>query len=97
MGWELTLSSKGQLTIPKDLREAVDMHPGDQVVLTVLDGTLVMTPKNVDFADLAGLLGVPPKGAATLEEIDAAVLRAAGANVIDIDDDHCGGEADAAE
>ncbi len=97
MGWELTLSSKGQLTIPKDLREAVDVHAGDQVVLTVLDGTLVMTPKNVDFADLVGLLGVPPKGAATLEEIDAAVLSAGGANVLNLGDDGRDGKADAAE
>ena len=56
MGWELTLSSKGQLTIPKDLREALDVRAGDQFLFTVVDGALVITPKNIDFSDLAGLL-----------------------------------------
>jgi len=35
--------------------------------------------KNIDFNDLAGFLGAPPKGRATLEEIDETVTRAAGA------------------
>lgn len=94
MGWEATLSSKGQLTIPKDLREVLDINPGDQVLFTVMDGKLIMTPKNIDFADLAGFLGTPPNGPATLEEIDAAVVSAAGANVLDLGNDD---KADAAE
>ncbi len=42
-----------------------------------------MTPKSINFNDLAGLLGSPPNGRASLEEIDAAVTEAAGSDVAD--------------
>ncbi|WET76164.1 hypothetical protein [Rhizobium croatiense] len=42
-----------------------------------------MTPKSINFNDLAGLLGSPPNGRASLEEIDAAVTDAAGNDVVD--------------
>jgi antitoxin PrlF len=84
--WEATISAKGQVTIPKEMREALDLRPGDQLICSVVDGEVIITPKNVDFKDLAGLLGSPPNGPATLEEIDAAVLKAAGANAADIED-----------
>ncbi|CAN7372871.1 AbrB/MazE/SpoVT family DNA-binding domain-containing protein [Pararhizobium sp. LjRoot255] len=93
MWWEVTLSPKGQVTIPKEMREALKLRPGDQLIYSVVDGEVVLTPKNIDFNDLAGLLGKPPKGRATLEEIDAAVLKGGGANVVDTQDDD---EADAA-
>jgi len=92
MGWEVVVSSKGQVTLPKDMREALDLRPGDQLVYSIIDGEVVLTPKNIDFNDLAGLLGKPPKGRATLEEIDETVSKAAGHNVVDTDDD----QADAA-
>ena len=87
MRWEVTLSSKGQVTIPKEMREALNLQPGDQLIYSIIDGEVIITPKNVDFNDLAGLLGRPPGGPATLEEIDQAVLEAAGANAVDVSDD----------
>ncbi|MES5100917.1 AbrB/MazE/SpoVT family DNA-binding domain-containing protein [Agrobacterium sp. BA1120] len=83
----MTLSSKGQVTLPKEMREALNLRPGDQIVYSIIDGEVVLTPKNVDFNDLAGLLGKPPRGRATLEEIDESVLKAAGGNVIDTDEE----------
>lgn len=85
--WDLTLSPKGQITLPKELREELKLRPGDQMIHTVIDGRIVITPKNVDFNDLAGLLGAPPNGNATLEEIDDAVAQAGGANAFDVADD----------
>ncbi|MCL6710072.1 AbrB/MazE/SpoVT family DNA-binding domain-containing protein, partial [Pseudomonas sp. R2.Fl] len=79
-----------QVTIPKEMREALDLRPGDQLVYSLIDGEVIMTPKNVDFGDLAGLLGKSPSGPATLEEIDDAVLKAAGANALDTKDDKSG-------
>ncbi|CDZ57435.1 AbrB/MazE/SpoVT family DNA-binding domain-containing protein [Neorhizobium galegae] len=93
MWWEVTLSPKGQVTIPKEMREALNLQPGDRMIYSLVNGEVVITPKNVNFNDLAGLLGKPPKGRATLDEIDAAVLEAAGANAVDTQDDK---EADAA-
>ena len=86
MGGYATLSSKGQLTIPKDVRDELMLAPGDKVVWTVVDDHLVGTPKNLNFADLAGFLGDPPGGSATLDEIDAAVREAVGRHVAGDDD-----------
>ncbi len=93
MWWEVTLSPKGQVTIPKEMREVLNLQPGDRLIYSLIDGEVVITPKNLDFNDLAGLLGKPPKGRATLDKIDAAVLAAGGANAVDIGKDK---EADAA-
>ncbi len=87
MQWEMTISAKGQVTIPKDMRELLGLRPGDQLICSMIDGQIVMTPKNVDFNDLAGFLGRAPNGPATLEGIDQSVLKAAGANVTDVKDD----------
>jgi antitoxin PrlF len=85
--WESTLSAKGQVTIPKEMREALDLRPGDQLIYSVVDGEIILTPKNVDLKDLAGFLGDAPNGRASLEDIDAAAVMAAGANVFNTDDD----------
>jgi antitoxin PrlF len=81
MGGFGTLTSKGQLTIPKDVRDALALKPGDKVAWTIIDNHLIGTPRNLKFADLAGLLGDPPGGPATFEEIDAAVREAVGRHV----------------
>ena len=85
--WEVTLSGKGQVTIPKEMREMLHLQPGDQLIYSLIDGEVAITPKNVNFNDLAGMLGKPPKGPATLDEIDDAVLQAAGAHAISTADD----------
>ena len=82
MGAFASLTSKGQLTIPKDVRDALALKTGDLIAWTVVDGYLVGTPRNLDFADLAGFLGDPPGGPASLEEIDAAVQDAVGQHVV---------------
>ena len=74
---ELTLSPKGQITLPKDIREALELKPGDMVMLTVSNGRLIFSPKNVDFNSIANLLGTPPKGPATLEQIDETIANEA--------------------
>jgi len=82
MGAYASLTSKGQLTIPKDVRDALSLKAGDMIAWTVVDGYLVGTPRNLDFADLAGFLGDPPGGPASLEEIDDAVRDAVGRHVV---------------
>ncbi|MEP6565344.1 MAG: AbrB/MazE/SpoVT family DNA-binding domain-containing protein [Mesorhizobium sp.] len=72
------LTSKGQLTIPKNVRAALLLKVGDTIAWTVVDGYLIGTPRNLEFADLAGFLRDPPGGPVSLEEIDTAVRRAVG-------------------
>lgn len=52
------MSSKGQLTVPKAVREALGLAEGDSVVFRVQGSraTLARTP---DLLDLAGAVSVP--------------------------------------
>ena len=81
MGDHPTLTSKGQITIPKDVRDRLSLKTGDAVAWTVFGSYLIGTPRNLDFAGLAGLLGDPPGGPASFDEIDASVMEAVGRHV----------------
>ncbi|THV21456.1 AbrB/MazE/SpoVT family DNA-binding domain-containing protein [Peteryoungia ipomoeae] len=57
----MRVSSKGQVTIPRDLRELVGIEPNSEVIFTVEDGRLMLSSKNSSEAiqervRLAGLL-----------------------------------------
>ena len=52
-----TLTSKGQTTIPKEIRESLGMKAGDRMTFTLMpDGTVVMRVKNKSITQLAGIL-----------------------------------------
>ena len=52
-----TMTSKGQMTIPKDIREGLDLKPQDRVHFTLLaDGTVIMRAKKRSIRDLYGIL-----------------------------------------
>jgi antitoxin PrlF len=54
---EATLTSKGQTTIPKEIRDSLHMKAGDRMTFTLMpDDTVVMRLKNSRVADLAGSL-----------------------------------------
>ena len=51
------LTSKGQTTIPKDIRDQVGLQSGDRMHFSVLsNGTIVIRVKNKSIADLRGAL-----------------------------------------
>jgi len=52
------MTSKGQITIPAEIRRRMNLAPQDRVVFTLLsNGTTVMRAKNRSILDLAGSLG----------------------------------------
>jgi len=52
---ETSLTSKGQITIPAEIRRQMNLEPQDKVVFTVLpNGTTVMRAKKRNIKDLAG-------------------------------------------
>jgi len=70
-----TLTSKGQMTIPQEIRDKLELKPGDRVELNVLpDGRVLMTP-TVPLASLAGILP-KPKRAYTVEDMNTAIVEA---------------------
>lgn len=77
----LTMSPKGQITLPKEMRELLGLRDGDDLVCNLIGEELIITAKSIDFNDLAGLLGDPPNGTAELGEIEATILEHGGRNV----------------
>lgn len=74
-----TMTSKGQLTIPKEIRDELKLTPGTRFYVTIRNGQVVAVPKNKKLADLAGILGKPPDGARlTVEAMDEAIMEAVG-------------------
>ena len=53
------LTSKGQLTVPKQVRDALGLRQGDEVVFH-LDDQGVSLRRTPDFLELAGSVEVPP-------------------------------------
>ncbi|MEN9864985.1 MAG: hypothetical protein RL748_575 [Pseudomonadota bacterium] len=54
---DTTLTSKGQTTIPKEIRDSLGLQTGDRMSFTLLpDGTVIMRVKNKSILDLAGML-----------------------------------------
>ena len=57
MSCDTTLTSKGQTTIPKEIRDSLRIKPGDRMTFTLMpDGTVVMRVKNRRIVELAGSL-----------------------------------------
>lgn len=54
---EATMTSKGQVTIPADIRKSMRLNAGERVVFTQLDdGTTVIRAKTRSILELEGML-----------------------------------------
>jgi antitoxin PrlF len=53
------ITSKGQITIPKAVREALNLGEGDQVVFRVIEGERAILARTPDLLELAGSIPVP--------------------------------------
>jgi antitoxin PrlF len=75
--YELTVTSQGQMTIPKEVREWLGVGAGGKIRLTVdADGRMAISPVELSVRRMFGMLGKPPRSL-TLEEIDEAIADAA--------------------
>jgi antitoxin PrlF len=70
-----TVTSKGQVTLPKSVRESLQLKAGDRVLFRVLNGRAVLA-KVPDFLELAGSVPVPSgKRGASWSRIRAETRR----------------------
>lgn len=77
MGYVAKVTSKGQITIPKDVRDALHLEKGSSVFLLLGAGEVTLRPRTGRAVDLAGFLGRPPAGAGLkVEEMDDAIADA---------------------
>lgn len=71
-----TLTSKGQTTLPKAVREALALKPGDRVRYVIADND-VRILKARPLATLYGLLARPGQDPVSLETMDDAIAAGA--------------------
>lgn len=74
-----TLSSKGQITIPIEVRTELKVNTGDRVeFVQIAPGRYEFVAATRDITELKGMFG-PTQVMVTLEDMDAAVAQAAAA------------------
>lgn len=72
------LTSKGQTTIPKPVRDALKLKPGDRIQFNVdKDGIVRITAINKDISSLAGMFYDPNRKTVTIEEMNEGIAQAA--------------------
>jgi antitoxin PrlF len=66
---EATVRSKGQITIPADIRRALGLITRERVSFTLVpDGTIVLRAKNKSILELRGILKPAPKTTVSAED-----------------------------
>jgi AbrB family looped-hinge helix DNA binding protein len=74
-----TITSKGQTTIPKEIREKLNLRPGDRISFIVeADGRVYIQPLNVHVEELSGILHQPGREPVSIEEMNAAIEQSGG-------------------
>lgn len=75
-----TITSKGQITIPIQVRKALKLKAGDKVdIFEEADGRYVFKPKTGSIREMRGILKkmglVPDSPPLSIEEMDKAILE----------------------
>ena len=73
-----TMTSKGQVTIPVEVRQRLGIESGDRIEFVEIEGGYAIQPAIDDVRSLKGLLRKPPKPV-TIDDMNAAIrLRGSG-------------------
>ena len=74
--WQATVTARGQVTLPKPIRDRLLLNPGDRIDFVVeADGSLRIVAPTVPVTALKGVLP-KPRVPVTLREMDKAVISA---------------------
>lgn len=75
--YESTMTSKGQTTVPKEIRKQLNLRSGDKVFWYLEEGRIVLRTKNRSINDLAGMLHRPGQRQVSLQEMEEAIAEGA--------------------
>lgn len=69
------VTSKGQTTVPKEVRDFLGLEEGTQMDWILDDGKVTVKPRKLRAIDLAGILGPPPSGVTntSVEDMNKAI------------------------
>ncbi len=68
------LTSKGQITLPKSVRDRLRLATGDRVEFVETEAGFVLRTATRDIRELKGILPRPPRPV-SIEEMNAAIAR----------------------
>ena len=69
---ESTITSKGQTTVPAEIRALVQAKPGTRLVWSAMpDGTIIVRAKTRSILDMAGMLNAPKGQPVRVEDMNA--------------------------
>lgn len=75
-----TLTSKGQVTVPKAIRDALNLRPGDKLdFIMSQNGELRVAAATASVKELKGMVA-KPSSPASLADMDRAIRSAAARN-----------------
>jgi len=76
-----TLTSKGQVTIPKEIRDSLRLHAGDKVEFVITESRkALLKPVTKKVDDVFGRLHKPGRKHISIEKMDAGVRQKMQAN-----------------
>lgn len=70
-----SITQKGQVTIPIELRLALNLHSGDIVEFKLSDNTVILMKRKNDIKSAFGIVKVKTK--VSLEEMEEAIAKGA--------------------
>ncbi len=71
---QATLTTKGQVTIPKTVRDSLHLHSGDKIeIIVTKDREAIIRPVSKKVDDIFGKLYKPKRKAVSIEGIDQAI------------------------
>ena len=72
-----TVTSKGQITLPRDVRQALGLDVGDKVDFVEVEGGFILVPQSKDVRGLKRKFAGRVKRPVTLQEMDDAIVQSA--------------------
>lgn len=73
-----TVTSKGQTTIPQEIRTYLGLHTGDKIEFVIeSDGKVTLAPLTIHVKELKGCLPKPKK-TISIEEMNNAIRKRGG-------------------
>ncbi|NES87542.1 MAG: AbrB/MazE/SpoVT family DNA-binding domain-containing protein [Moorea sp. SIO2B7] len=77
-----TLTSKGQTTIPKEVRDRLKLQPGDRIDFVIEGDRVYLKAVNRSVRRLSGMLHKQRMPRLTIEELEESIEQAAAEDVL---------------
>lgn len=74
---ESTVTIKGQTTLPRAVRQALALNPGDRLRYVILDNGQVRLLRSRPLSELAGVLRQAGRAPVSLDDMEAAIAAGA--------------------